>query len=101
MLDGAVLAGRIHGLKNQQQGMVVVGIQQALLHGEVGDVLLDKLPVLLARFVQGLDGRRALFEPGFLAFHNAKIVAINLHFPPPVAFTKFGAGWKRRRERAI
>ena len=34
VLDGAVFAGRIHGLQDQQQGVGVRGIQQILVLGQ-------------------------------------------------------------------
>jgi hypothetical protein len=48
MLDGAVFAGRVHGLEDQQQAVAVSGMEQALLQREFGDLLFDQLAVALA-----------------------------------------------------
>ena len=39
VLDGAVLAGRIHRLKNQQHGIAVGGVEKLLQRAELRNVL--------------------------------------------------------------
>ena len=43
VLDGAVLAGGVHRLKNQQQRITVVGVEQALLLAQFPDVFVSRM----------------------------------------------------------
>ena len=47
MLDGAVFPGRIHGLENQQQPPLILGVELLLQLGEPCDALLQKRTGLL------------------------------------------------------
>ncbi len=47
VLDGAVLAGGVHRLKNQQQRTVVVGVEQTLLRAQFPDVRSKDVLVML------------------------------------------------------
>ena len=55
MLDRAVLAGRIHGLEDQQQGPAVLRVQPVLKLGEDLDALLQRF--LGFGLVLGLEPR--------------------------------------------
>jgi folylpolyglutamate synthase/dihydropteroate synthase len=44
--DGAVLAGSVHGLKNDQQRIAVVGVMEALQVAEFFNMFLENLLVL-------------------------------------------------------
>ena len=61
VLDGAVLSGRIHGLKDQQDGMAVGRVEKLLLRAQLRDVVSQKLLVLLFRLVDGIDRSSAIF----------------------------------------
>src|SRR5262249_47348115 len=56
VLDRAVLAGRVHRLKDDQDRVTVVGVEQRLGLGQVGEVLVQDRPgalldLLLAQFL--------------------------------------------------
>src|SRR5262249_16839425 len=54
MLDGAIFAGSIHGLKNQEHGPTVLGVEHVLELGHFGDSLPEQLlSVLLGMNVAG------------------------------------------------
>ena len=48
VLDGAVLAGRIHRLENQQQRVTVGRVQHVLLGAQLDDVFREELLILLS-----------------------------------------------------
>ena len=60
--DGAVLAGGIHPLKNQQQRIAVGRVVKLLQRAQLLDVLFQEFLILLLRFAKGLHIRRPLFE---------------------------------------
>ena len=74
VLDGAVFSGRIHRLKNQQDGIAVGRIEKLLLRAQLRNVLSQKSLVLLLRLVNGLDRRRPLFEIDLVSFPHPKIL---------------------------
>ena len=57
VLDDAVLAGGIHGLKDQQQRVAVVRVEQVLPVGQLLDVIREERAVVLLRVVEGRDAR--------------------------------------------
>ncbi len=72
VLDRAVLAGRIHGLKDQQDGPGIRGIEQLLRLGQRGDVLGEKLfrqalPIRLGNALIASPGRVVVLELDALA----------------------------------
>ncbi len=73
MLDGAVLAGRIHGLEHQQQRPVILGVEHVLLLGEPFDAALEYL--LGLALVLGLEAtgvpRIDILEPEVLTARDA------------------------------
>ena len=78
VLDGAVFAGRVHGLKNQQQRVAIVGVQQILLLAQFFDVFAEELRILLLRAINRLPLGGPLAEIDLLAGANAKVVRIDL-----------------------
>ena len=79
VLDGAVLAGGVHGLKNQQDGVAVAGIKQALERAQFLDVAGEDFLVILLRLVEWLHFRRPLFELHLFAFANAELFWNDFH----------------------
>ena len=62
VLDGAVLAGSVHSLKNQQQRIAVGGVVQALQRAQLRNVFSQEFLIPLLRLAKGLYSRRPLFE---------------------------------------
>ena len=54
VLDGAVFAGSVHGLKNQQHRIAVVRIEQTLQRAQFLDVFAEDFLILFLRLVAGL-----------------------------------------------
>ena len=77
VLDGAVLAAGIHGLKNQEQRILVVSVEQALLLAQFLDVFGKLLVAVVIGFVKRLHLGRPLLEPDNHAFANPEI--FNFH----------------------
>ena len=82
MLDRAVLPGRIHGLKNQQQRITVRGVEHLLLLAERLHVLAQQVLILLARFVHRVDDRRPFLKVDLFSFPHPKIAGIYAHGHP-------------------
>ena len=53
VLDHAVLAGGIHRLKNQQQRVAVVRVEQVLAIGQLLDVIRQQRSVVILGAVEG------------------------------------------------
>jgi len=68
VLDGAVLAGCIHGLKNDQQRPAVLGIELFLELGEQVATMLQNLPGFFLVFHPAGVGRVVVLEPKASAF---------------------------------
>jgi hypothetical protein len=62
VLDGAVLAGSVHPLKNEQQCIAVGGVVQALQGTQLLNVFSQQFPILLLRLAKGLHNGRPLSE---------------------------------------
>ncbi len=78
VLNRAVLAGRVHGLKNQQQRIAVGGIQQVLLGAQFFDMFAEQLFVLVFRAIDWLPFGGPLVERDVLARPNTIVVGIDL-----------------------
>ena len=76
VLDGAILSGRIHRLKDQQDGIAVGCVEKLLLRTELRDVLFQQLLILLLRLVDGLHHRRPLLEIDLVSFPHAKVFRV-------------------------
>ena len=74
VLDGAVFSGRIHRLKDQQDGMAVGGVEKLLLRAQLRDVVFQKLLILLLRLVHGIDHRRPFLEVDLVSFPHPKVL---------------------------
>src|SRR5438093_1085091 len=79
VLDDAVLAGRVHRLEDEQKGMPVGRVEQALQRAQLLNLLGEALPVLLLRRVIGLHARRPFLELELLVGADAEIVGVDLH----------------------
>jgi hypothetical protein len=66
--DGAVLAGSVHPLKNQQQRIAVGRVVKLLQRAQFLNVFFQEFLILLLRLAKGLHDRRPLlsltFSPG-------------------------------------
>ena len=60
--DGAVLAGAIHALKDQQQRIAVGGVVQLLQRAQLRNMLFEEFFIFLFRRVHGLHNRRPLLR---------------------------------------
>jgi hypothetical protein len=79
VLDRAVLACGVHRLKNQQQRMAVVGVEQTLPRAQFPDVRFEDHFVILLRFVEGLYPGRPLFESDRFALAYAELFGFDFH----------------------
>ena len=82
VLDGAVLAGSVHSLKNQQQRIVIGRVVKALQGIERLDVFLEEFLVPLLLLADGLHTRRPLLEVDLLALLNTEILRFDFHLRP-------------------
>src|SRR5258706_1352006 len=74
-----VLACRVHRLKNQQQRMVVFGIEQALEFTHFPGARFESGFVILLRLVKRLHLGRPLFEFDLFAFADAEFFGFDFH----------------------
>src|SRR5271166_4461992 len=81
--DDAILAGRIHGLKNEQYGVAAGRVQELLPGAELLHVLLQELLVFFIRAVDGSDAGRPCLEIHGGAFAYTVGLGIDLHRRPP------------------
>ena len=79
VLDGAVLAGRIHGLEDQQHRVAVGRVQQAPGRRSVARCACEHALVFLLRVVDALDPRGPFLEVHFLARRHPEITRMYLH----------------------
>ena len=74
VLDGAIFSGRIHRLKDQQDGMAVGCVEKLLLRTKLRNVLFQQFLILFLRLVHGLHGGRPFFEVGLVSLPHAKVL---------------------------
>jgi hypothetical protein len=60
--DGAVLAGSVHPLKNQQQRIAIGRVVKVLQRAQLLNVLFQEFLILFLRLAKGLYNRRPLSE---------------------------------------
>jgi hypothetical protein len=72
--DDAVFSRGIHCLKDQQESVAVGCLEELLLRTQLRDVFLQKLFVLLFRFVNGIDLCRPFFEIDLISFPHTKVL---------------------------
>ena len=72
--DGAVLSGRVHRLKDQQDGMAVGRVEKLLLRAQLRNMVSQKFLVLLFRFVHGIDHRRPFLEIDLISLPHTKVL---------------------------
>ena len=77
--DHAVLARRIHRLKNQQQRMAVGCVQKLLLLAELINGLRQKLLVVSLRFVNGIDHGWPFVQIDLVVFANTEVFGVDFH----------------------
>ena len=77
--NGAVLAGAVHALEDEEQGALVGGVEQALQITESVDMFLQHVTIVALRAVDRLHQRRPLVEFDRLTFAYAIIIRIYLH----------------------
>ena len=63
VLDRAVLAGRVHRLQHDQDRVLVLGVEESLLVGELLEIMLGLLLGCVFRFVLARIGRIELVQP--------------------------------------
>lgn len=68
MLDGAILSGRIHGLKNQQDRMLVCSVLQLLQFAEFCHLFCQAFFIVEPRIAGRCDPCWPLFKVDFFAF---------------------------------
>src|ERR1039457_3333633 len=86
--DGAVLAGRVHPLKNQQQRIAVGRAVKTLQRAQLRNVFSDQFLILLLRLAKGLAQSSA--PPGVCSFlRPARGILLNLFSS---SFLRGGAG---------
>ncbi len=97
--DGAVLAGRVHRLKNKQQRIAVVRVVESLQFAEFLNVFVESLLVLFLRCVERLHPGWPLVEIDRCAFRHLEIVGLNVHgrlsswFDARSTFFPLRGGW--------
>src|SRR6185437_7778634 len=92
MADRAVLSRCIHGLKDQQNSVPIVGVEKLLLRVQLRDVVLQKLLVLMLRFVNRIDRRRPFLEVDVTVLGNAKVFCVDFHVLLILRFAVSGCG---------
>ena len=80
VFDRAVLAARIHGLKNEQQGIAGVGIQQVLPVTHFFDVCGEQGVIFLFGLVKSGNAGGPLLKVDAGAFANTEWFGVNFHF---------------------
>ncbi len=74
MPDGAILAGGVHRLKNQQHRIAVGCVVKALQLAQLLHLFFEELFVLLFRLVRRFHQRRPLLEVDLFALLNLEIL---------------------------
>jgi hypothetical protein len=79
VLDHAVLAGRVHGLEDDQQRVAVVGVEPRLQVAQAPDMAVELAAIVGLRAVIRRDARRPLPQAQPAAGSDAEIVRVDLH----------------------
>ena len=79
MLNGAVLARGIHRLKNQQQRIAAMGVEQILVLAQLLDVLGEQFLVMFIGLIHRLDLGGQFFETHLGAFVDPEFLGGNFH----------------------
>ena len=66
MLDGPILAGGVHGLKDEQQRVGILGVEDVLILGQLGDVSRQLLAGVLLVLETGGKSRVVVLAQGHL-----------------------------------
>src|SRR6185295_12350808 len=79
MPDGAILAGRIHRLENQQHRIFVGGIKTLLQPVQPLDMIAQHLLVIILGLVNRLDPGGPLAQMHAFSFSHAEIIRMDFH----------------------
>ena len=74
VLDGAIFSGRVHRLKDQQDGMAVGCVEKLLLRTKLRNVLFQEFLILLLRLVHGRHVGRPFVEIDLVSLAYAKVL---------------------------
>ena len=74
MLDGTIFSGRVHRLKDQQDGIAVGCVEKFLQRAQLRNVLSQEFLIVLLRLVHGLHVRPPLPEADLVSFPHTKIL---------------------------
>src|SRR5689334_87067 len=83
MPDGAILAGRVHRLENQQHGIFVGGIKTLLQTIEPLDVIAQHLLIVILGLINRLDARGPFAQMHAFSFSHTKIIGMDFHGSTP------------------
>ena len=79
MFDGAILARGVHRLKNEENGVAIVRIEQVLQFAQTIDLIRKQLSIVRFRFVEGFYLGRAFAEPERLIVPDTEFRGIRFH----------------------
>ena len=68
MADRSVLAGGVHGLKNQQQRIAIAGVELLLQVAEPRDMIGEERVIILLGAIDRIDPRRPILEIDLFAW---------------------------------
>ena len=71
--DGTIFSGRIHRLKDQQDGVTVGCVVKLLQRAELCNVLLQQFLIVAFRLIHRLHFRRPLPKINFITFLHAEV----------------------------
>ena len=95
----AILAGRVHALKDDQQRVAIGAVEQLLLIAQRGDVLLEQGAIFLLRLVEGFDLGGRLIELDLCVWAYTKLLGIDRHSLP--VFVLRRAAWCRTTRSTV
>ena len=83
MRNGAVLAGTIHSLEDDEQRRCLRGIDQMLLATQAFDALAQKVTIVFVRSVKRRGDRLPIAEVDLLTRFHQVVVKVGRHDSPP------------------
>jgi hypothetical protein len=81
--DGAVLAGSVHRLEDQQPRVSIGRVVQLLERTQRANVFFKELTILLLRLVDGLNFRRPIPQVDVRRGAHSEFLGVQLHAIPP------------------
>jgi hypothetical protein len=79
VFDGAVLAGRIHGLKNNEQRMASIRIKQSLARVHLFHMFFQHFFIVSFRLIKRSDLGRPLSQPDLFALFDQIFLRADFH----------------------